>query len=55
MKITEKLENMFAAIAFAEEGEADTARGIMEEGRTNCGTETTDCCDHCGGATPAKA
>ncbi len=32
MKILDKLANLFAAVAFAEEGEAETARRLMAEG-----------------------
>lgn len=33
MKLSEKLENMFSAIAFAEEGKFDTARDMLGGGR----------------------
>ncbi len=32
MKILEKLGNLFAAVAFAEEGDAETARRLAAEG-----------------------
>lgn len=31
MKLWNKIEDIFAAVAFAEEGDADTARRIMAE------------------------
>ncbi len=34
MKLGKKLENIFAAAAFAEAGEPETAREIMKEGLT---------------------
>jgi hypothetical protein len=55
MKITERLENLFAAVAFAEEGEPEMARRIVEENKTRGEMQSTDSCTNCGGAEPAKA
>lgn len=50
MKLMKRLENIFAAVAFAEEGEADTARDIMgkddghgNEKRPECVCNGDDC------------
>lgn len=44
MKLMEKIENVFAAVAFAEAGEVETARQILREdndgqGRVTCRPE----------------
>jgi hypothetical protein len=48
MKIIERLENTFAAVAFAEEGEHETARLILREkgtgaSRGRCAAHAEDC------------
>lgn len=50
MKLMEKIENMFAAAALAEEGEFDTARRMADEGSASAGKGTSGkcVCEHCG-------
>ena len=59
MKLMEKIENIFAAVAFAEEGDSETARRIAGEG-CEAGVRTDEshaCGDGCKGGMhlPAKA
>lgn len=47
MKFWNKIEDIFAAVAFAEEGDADTARKIMSEGKKGVRYADDECCDDC--------
>jgi len=56
MKIMEKLENLFAAVAFAEEGETETAIRMVEEtkGRETVITTPMHTCQGCDATAAAK-
>ena len=57
MKLMKRFEDIFAAVAFAEEGEHDTAVRIMAEGKAadDLNPRTIECGENCDSMHPAKA